>query len=91
MKTIWKYDVIVGDFSHSMPIGAEFLSVQMQWTHPKMWWLVDPVADKEERHFCVLGTGHNVPNRFTSKDHLGTFQLQNGALVFHLFQNDRKS
>lgn len=67
-----------------MPIGAEILSVQVQRGNPHMWALVDPEAPCEVRTFRILGTGYielGAPGQ-----HLGSFQLNDGALVFHVFE-----
>lgn len=84
-KTIWKFDVpVVGEFSVPMPVGAQVLSVQLQHGEAKMWVLVDTAWPVEPKRFAVHGTGHPVPpnrGRF-----IGTFQLDGGSLVFHLFE-----
>jgi hypothetical protein len=50
-----------------------------------MWALVNPEASKEKRRFELYGTGHDVPES-DGLIHVGTFQMQDGALVFHLFE-----
>lgn len=50
-----------------------------------MWALVDPEAPKAKRGFVTLGTGHKFPE--AERFHfIGTFQLDEGALIFHLFE-----
>lgn len=86
MKTIWKYPVPAIDaFSITMPAGAQFLAVQAQHENAQSWWLVDDDALLKRRYFRVHGTGHEVysPGALTF---LGTFQLNDGELVFHLFE-----
>ena len=81
--TIWKYPLQLTDRqSFRMPIGALILSLQVQYEIPCLWALVDPKERTEERAFRIYGTGHPVDEigRF-----LGTFQIHNGALVFHVF------
>lgn len=59
---IWKFQVPMTDvFGISMPTGAEILVVQMQQDEPQMWALVDPDASLTERHFRIVGTGHQYP------------------------------
>lgn len=83
-KTIWKYAIEPSDnFRVDLPAGAEFLSVQSQFETPQMWWLVDPTAPKAARRFAVHGTGHTIRG---VKTYLGTFQMNEGTLVFHLFE-----
>jgi hypothetical protein len=81
--TIWKYPVLVTDtFTIHMPTGARILSVQVQDGGAMMWALVDPDAPKVTRTFRVAGTGHKVD---AAGVFVGTFQMLNGRLVFHLF------
>ncbi len=84
MKTIWKYPVTMGRWTQSMPVDAEILLVQVQHEEVQMWVLVDPDAIREGREFEVYGTGHSIPEN--SGKFIGTFQLEGGALVFHLFE-----
>ena len=83
MKTIWKYEV--NPYSEQrLPKGAEVLSVQVQKDKPCIWVLVDPSNEKELRVFRVYGTGHELPDN--PGKFIGTFQLFDGDLVFHVFE-----
>lgn len=85
---IWKFPVAVTDsFSLSMPRGAQILSVQTQRGLPQMWALVDPQVPPEQGHFRTMGTGHNYPAElFEFCRYLGTFQIDRGYLVWHIFE-----
>ena len=85
MKRIWKYTVMVDDYSIEMPVGAKILDVQVQNGEPHLWALVDDIAPMEARRFATVGTGHPLPDEISDGKHLGTFHLHGGALVFHLF------
>lgn len=87
-KTIYKYDIKIDDkFEIQLPIGAEILSVQIQYGDPKMWVLVDPAAPIAPRVFEVFGTGHPIHyDMGIDRRFIGTFQIQDGRLVFHLFE-----
>lgn len=87
-RTIWKYPLVATTaIDLEMPKGARVLTVQTQNHAPVMWALVDPAAAKELRRFRVVGTGHEgAPDRGT---YIGTFQLQGGSLVFHVFEVPR--
>ena len=91
MLTIWKYPIPVQDnIQVEMPKGARVLTVQMQMDVPYVWALVNPQAEKEIRTFRLVGTGHEI--RHSDKlTYIGTFQLEGGALVFHLFERERPS
>ena len=86
-KQIWKYTLDVYDSAIEMPIGAEVLTVQSQNNIPCLWALVNPLAEKEKRYFEVFGTGHNVYcDMGIERMYIGTFQIDSGSLVFHLFE-----
>jgi hypothetical protein len=84
-KTIWKFAFEIGDeIVIEMPKGAEILTVQVQSGLAFIWALVDPGAEKENRYFDLYGTGHLI-DMSIERWYIGTFQLYQGALVFHLF------
>lgn len=88
MKKIYKYDVRMREeFVVMLPIGAEILSVQTQGSdgEPKMWVLVDPDANLETRRFRIFGTGHEIDAQLALQ-FIATFQVDDGHLVFHLFE-----
>jgi len=84
MKTIWKYEIVLGEFILSMPTGAHILSMAVQAGRVCMWALVNPDAPTVPRRFNCVGTGHPI-----DADELGSFvgtcMLAGGGLVFHLF------
>jgi hypothetical protein len=88
MRTIYKYELVVTDdqFIHP-PVGAEFVSCQEQGGTACLWALVDPEKPPAQRHIRIHGTGHPMPH-YTKDSHafLGTFQLNGGSLVFHVFE-----
>lgn len=89
-KVIWKFDLKPNEGDEmvavvNMPVGAQVLTVQMQYGEPRLWALVDPNAPKADRRFQVVGTGHKF-NPKPSAHYLGTFQMQSGAFVFHVFE-----
>ncbi len=83
-KTIWKYELQMKDQQTiEMPKGAELLSVQVQFGIPVLWALVNPDAELVSRRIGTHGTGHSIQHggRF-----IGTYQVCNGELVFHVFE-----
>jgi hypothetical protein len=84
MKTIWKWTLAVTDQqSVELPRGAEILAVQIQGGLPQLWALCDSDQPKERRVIAIIGTGHPIvrePGRY-----INTFQMYDGALVFHAF------
>ena len=97
-QTIWKFTVDVDDVQTiEMPRGAVLLTVQTQVNHVSIWatvqtqvnhvsiWaMVDPRAPVVNRVIQMAGTGHDLSNRIMGP-YVGTFQVANGALVFHVF------
>lgn len=86
-QTIHKYPFKVTDkVSISMPADAEVLCVQVQPdTGPCIWALVDREKPQCMKNFRVFGTGQPVEKEAT-RFYVGTFQLLEGTLVFHLFE-----
>jgi hypothetical protein len=84
---IYKYLLrAADDVKIVMPSGAQVLSVQVQHGAPCLWALVDSGAPLVDRHFKVFGTGNSVPKYSSPLPFVGTFQLEGGALVFHVFE-----
>lgn len=85
MRTIWKFPLEVIDEQRvEMPEGAEILCVQVQAGVPCLWAVVIPDAAKVKRTIAVYGTGH--PMKVKRADtYIGSFQLQGGFLVFHVY------
>lgn len=82
---IYKYPIPVsGEFILDLPKGSKPLCVQIQQGQPQMWAAIDPMAPLVKHLFQLCGTGHDREdiNPFT---YLGTFQVQGGTLVFHVF------
>lgn len=85
-KTIWKFPIPCEDiFKLDLPLGAKVLTVQTQIGTPCIWVLVDPEMEETPYWFRLAGTGHPL-DPVESETYVGTFQLRDGALVFHLFQ-----
>lgn len=88
---IWKYNFEIKDVvTIEMPKGAEIVAVDTQFGKPTLWALVNPDAEAENRVLRIFGTGHPIKgNNWTlgaSVKYLGTFQVQDGQLVFHVFE-----
>lgn len=90
METIWKYKLKVTDEQIiKMPLLAEILTVQGQGDDICLWALVNPEAEKEDRTILVFGTGNPIPKTFEyhiNAFYIGTAQMYNGALVWHIFE-----
>ena len=88
-KAIYKYPLRITDVQNiSLPIGAEILTVQAQNDIPCLWALVNPNEKGTEiRTFEIFGTGHPVGyDMGVSRNYISTFQINDGSLVFHIFE-----
>ena len=85
-KKIFKYKLETKDIQRiEMPQGAEILCIKTQNETPCIWALVDANATVNKRTFEIFGTGNNVPKN-ANRSYVGTYQLNNGQLVFHCFE-----
>jgi hypothetical protein len=82
---IFKYTLEITDHQIvMMPAEAKFLDIQIQNGEPQLWVLCDGSAPLTERHITMYGTGHHPPSNVG--EYIATFQLKNGAFVFHAFE-----
>ena len=90
---IYKYPLKVEDSQTIvLPKDAKILSLQVQREVPCIWVLADFMElQKVAYRFNTYGTGYQVPGVDpASQTFVGSYQLQNGALVFHVFVEDKK-
>ena len=82
---IFKYTLVPCETQTlQLPRNAQMLAVQFQHGDAQLWALVDETEEARElRGIAVYGTGHKIPPN--PGRHLGTFQLEGGALAFHAF------
>lgn len=88
MLTIFKYPVLLkNNFTLELPKDAKILTVQTQRGTPQLWAMVDSETEKEKRYFRLAGTGYTLGDDYLKIiNYIGTFQMGNGVLVFHLFE-----
>lgn len=87
MEAIWKVQLQCADKQWvSLPQGAKVLCVETQRDEPCMWFITPKVEAPvmELRPFAIYGTGHQ--HESIDGEYVGTFQLQGGVLVFHVFE-----
>lgn len=89
MKTIFKQKIKTTDSQTiELPKGAEILSLQTQFDDACIWFLCNPKEEeKEVKVLDIFGTGHPITDGYNGR-FLGTYQLQNGHLVFHCFERN---
>lgn len=86
---VWKYPLLAQDIQTiALPKGAKILTAQAQGTAANLWALVDPdETELEDRRILIVGTGHVRDALRGFVDYIGTFQLHEGRLVFHVFEH----
>ena len=83
-QTIYKYPLeVVDEQVVTTFASAKPLCVQMQNNLPCLWALVDVTQPPGELTVRIYGTGHDVDAPYDA--YLSTFQMLDGALVFHAF------
>lgn len=83
MKAIWKYPLEITDVQTiMMPVDAAVLTVQVQNDQPCIWAMVYTDSEKVQKTVRMYGTGHPID---TMGVWVGTFQVQGGRFVFHVF------
>ena len=87
MTTVYKYPLPIGDVVQVwMPQGAYVLYVATQGPHesPYIWARVNTLSPMISHKFRFAGTGHPIDDNVGR--HVGSFMMQQGALVFHVFE-----
>jgi len=83
---IYKYPLHSYPTEHYIPAGATFLALQVQHGEPQLWFQVPlPLRTEEQHNFVTRPTGEPYYPGI-NETYLGTFQLDGGALVFHVFE-----
>lgn len=85
MQTIWKYP-FQNTFIQTidMPIGAEVLCIDRQHGNMCIWVKLIPHDKPVPRTFITYGTGHEMMP--IKQKYIGTFQVQGGTFIFHVFE-----
>jgi hypothetical protein len=87
MKTVWKFPVPMAEsMVIEMPQGAQIVAFANQDVTGLangalfLWAIVDDAAPIIDRHFQIVGTGHEAP----AGAYIGTAQMP--PFVWHLFE-----
>jgi hypothetical protein len=87
MNQILKYEVKITDrFTITMPRDSFVLCVQVQKNIPQIWVMGDLNNPPIERQFALRETGQSFDYLSNVERYIGTFQLDGGAFVGHLFE-----
>lgn len=86
-KTVYKYPIQLGGHTQIlMPKGAEIRFAAVQYGQPQIWAEVDTDAPKETRTFFSFGTGWLLPSDKPLGRYVGSFIVDNGAIVQHCYE-----
>lgn len=72
-------------FTIEIPIGAEFLCLQLQNSEPCLWLKVNQDKHLERVQFYWIMTGEEFNEELVGK-YRGTLQFNDGKLILHLFE-----
>jgi len=88
MRTIYKYPFdIKKEVYITPPAGSELLKIGLQGDQPTAWFIVDTKTKQSEiRKFLIFGTGHELPEYYTSLTYHGTIMTDGDSLVWHIFE-----
>lgn len=83
MRVVYKYPLVLGWNSISLPLEAEIVHIGEQNGQLQMWVEQDPSRPVTQRQFNVYGTGYPIYNN--NEHHLATVIV--GDLVWHVYEN----
>lgn len=78
------------EFSIFMPAHSKILKLDMQCGKPTLWVLVTHGFDNIQYSFRILATGHEFHD-MEDLQYIDTFLVNDGVLVWHLFQYMKSS
>lgn len=85
MKTVYKYEISYKEGSEAIfliPRGAKFLSLQVQYGNPVLYFEVEPTSRPTEQKFLLVETGATVP---LGVKYIGTVMLAEESYVLHIY------
>lgn len=85
MLRIWKFTLSITEKQQiKMPSGAKLLSAQIQNNMPRLWYLCEDSNEMEFKTILTYGTGNPIRNH--PGNFIDTFQMYDGNLVLHVFE-----
>lgn len=89
MKTVYKTELEATTTYVVLPANSSPVCLQMQQEIPCIWWQVpDTEAVLKRFEVFIFGTGNPQPTQ--ALNYIGTFQLEEGSLVFHVYIGEAK-
>ncbi len=86
MKAVWKFPIQVADEQIiNIPLGATLLTVQVCRGEVCIWALVDTAEKPSSVKIITHGTGHPADDVWNAANYIGTYQIQQGEFVGHVW------
>ena len=92
-NVIWKFTLDMNELDSTdsldimIPVDAKILCVQSQYNIPCIWAIVNPCNHTVKKRFTIKGTGHTFQDvDLQDTDYIGTYQLYEGKLIYHVFE-----
>jgi len=86
MNVIYKYQIFPGDMQVlEIPQDSKILCVQTQGGEPQMWVQQYTEGSLTQKEIYIIPTGATFDA--DDKKYIGTFQLNGGTLVFHVYES----
>ena len=89
VNKIYKYHIPIADeFELELPVGAKILTYQVQNDKGYIWAIVDITEGiiVKKVKFRMFGTGHSITEEIDELEYIGTIQIFDNSLVWHLFK-----
>ncbi len=85
-RTMYKYPLDAKPLQRlAVPKGAMLRAVQVQDGVPTIWAEIEPTAETVIKEIRTYATGEPMDDHW--RYYLGTYQLDGGQLVFHVYTN----
>ena len=86
MRTIYKYPLEITDIQYiNIPESYEILSVKVQNDIPVLYAIVEDSRESRSVGIVMKGTGHPFNENVGVEDFVGTININQGNLMFHIF------
>jgi hypothetical protein len=87
MQTIYKYPLVVEDVQELvLPFRSTILCVKVQDNLPVLYAIVNTQETEESTcYIYTIGTGNKMYSVENYKKYIGTYELDGGAFVGHVF------
>lgn len=87
MRVIYKYPLPLQDIVElRLNKGAKIIDIRTQKDQPMLWAEVFTSRPMEFRTLYIVGTGQSMDHLPSDIEHIGSYHLYDGQLVFHVYE-----